>query len=136
LTWGLANSTLNFQRGCIRLRSSIRQSHTSIICERRFVCFILVDIRSLIHFFYLEVFIRNSNVSLSLTLSRNEKVEQHIRRKTDKHTVLRFCVKDVVNSLCESNSCLIVEITVFSLSLSNNIDILCGKLNKYLLMIK
>jgi len=36
--------------------------------------------------------VRYPSVSLSLTLSRNEKVEQHIRKKTHKPNVLRFWV--------------------------------------------
>ena len=38
------------------------------------------------------VFVRYSSVSLSLTLGRNEKVEQHIRKKTHKLNALRFWV--------------------------------------------
>jgi len=34
--------------------------------------------------------VRYSSVSLSPTLSRNEKVEQHIRKKTHKPNALRF----------------------------------------------
>jgi len=37
--------------------------------------------------------VRYSSVSLSPTLGRNEKVEQHIRNKTRKPNVLRFWVK-------------------------------------------
>jgi len=48
------------------------------------------------------------NVSLSLTLSRNEKVEQHIRKKTHKLNALRFWVEGEINSLCGSSSSLIV----------------------------
>ena len=36
---------------------------------------------------------RYSSVSLSPTLSRNEKVEQHIKKKTRKPNVLRFWVE-------------------------------------------
>jgi len=39
-------------------------------------------------------------VRLSPTLSRNEKVEQHIRKKTHKPNVLRFWVEGGVISLC------------------------------------
>ena len=38
-------------------------------------------------------FVRYSSVSLSPTLSRNEKVEQHIRKKTHKPNALRFWVE-------------------------------------------
>ena len=34
--------------------------------------------------------VRNPSMSLSLKLSRNEKVEHHIRKKTHKHITLRF----------------------------------------------
>jgi len=34
--------------------------------------------------------VRYPSVSLNLTLSRNEKVEQHIRKKTHKPNALRF----------------------------------------------
>jgi len=51
--------------------------------------------------------VRYSSVSLSLTLSRNEKVEQHIRKKTHKTNVLRFWVKGIVIFLCWSDSVLI-----------------------------
>jgi len=37
--------------------------------------------------------VRYSSVSLSLILGRNEKVEQHIRKKTHKPNVLRFWVE-------------------------------------------
>jgi len=37
--------------------------------------------------------VRYSSVSRSLTLGRNEKVEQHIRKKTRKHNALRFWVE-------------------------------------------
>jgi len=37
--------------------------------------------------------VRYPSVSLSATLSRNEKVEQHIRKKTHKLNVLRFWVE-------------------------------------------
>jgi len=37
--------------------------------------------------------VRYPSVSLSATLSRNEKVEQHIRKKTHKPNVLRFWVE-------------------------------------------
>ena len=37
--------------------------------------------------------VRYSSVSLSPTLSRNEKVEQHIRKKTHKPNALRFWVE-------------------------------------------
>jgi len=38
-------------------------------------------------------------VSLSLTLSKNEKVEHHITIKVHKHITLRFWVKSGVNFL-------------------------------------
>jgi len=37
--------------------------------------------------------VRYSSVSLSLTLDKNEKVEQHIRKKTHKPNALRFWVE-------------------------------------------
>jgi len=44
--------------------------------------------------------VRYQSVSLSLTLSRNEKVKQHIRKKTHKPNALRFWVESGVISLC------------------------------------
>jgi len=41
------------------------------------------------------IIIRYSSVSLSLILGRNEKVEQHTRKKTYKSNALRFWVKVV-----------------------------------------
>jgi len=52
--------------------------------------------------------VRYSSVSLSSTLSKNEKIEQHIRKKTYKPNVLRFWVKGGVIFLCGSSSCLIL----------------------------
>ena len=43
--------------------------------------------------------VRYSSVSLSPTLGRNEKVEQHIRKKTHKPNALRFWVEGGVISL-------------------------------------
>jgi len=37
---------------------------------------------------------RNSRVSLRPTLSRNEQVEQHRKKKTQKHITIRFLVGD------------------------------------------
>jgi len=44
--------------------------------------------------------VRYPSVSLSPTLSRNEIVEQHIRKKTHKPNALRFWVEGGVISLC------------------------------------
>jgi len=44
--------------------------------------------------------VRYSNMSLSPTLGRNEKVEQHIRKKTHKPNALRFWVEGGVIPLC------------------------------------
>jgi len=52
--------------------------------------------------------VRYSSVSRSPTLSRNEKVEQHIRKKTRKSNVLRFWVEGSVIPLYEIGSVLIV----------------------------
>ena len=52
--------------------------------------------------------VRYPNVSLSPTLSRNEKVEQHIKKKTHKPNALRFLVEDGIIPLCEFDSCLIL----------------------------
>jgi len=46
-------------------------------------------------------------VSLSSTLSKNEKVEQHIRKKTHKPNALRFWIEGGVIPL-NVGSCLIV----------------------------
>jgi len=45
--------------------------------------------------------VRYSSVSRSPTLYRNEKVEQHIRKKTRKPNALRFWIKDGVITLYE-----------------------------------
>ena len=47
------------------------------------------------------VVVRNSSVSLSPTLARNEKVEHYIKIKTHKLIVLRFLVESGVNALCD-----------------------------------
>jgi len=44
--------------------------------------------------------VRNPSVSLSPTLTRNEKVAHYIRIKTHKPIALRFWVESDVNSLC------------------------------------
>jgi len=44
--------------------------------------------------------VRNPSVSLSPTLTRNEKVEHHIRIKAHKPIALRFWVESGVNILC------------------------------------
>jgi len=43
--------------------------------------------------------VRYSSMSLSPTLGRNEKVEQHIRKKTHKPNALRFWIEYGVISL-------------------------------------
>ena len=43
--------------------------------------------------------VRNPSASLSPTLSRNEKVEQYIRKKTYKLNVVKFWIKGGVISL-------------------------------------
>jgi len=45
--------------------------------------------------------VRYRSVSLSLTLDMNEKVEQHIRKKTHKSNALRFWVEGDVIPLYE-----------------------------------
>jgi len=47
-------------------------------------------------------------MSVSLTLSKDEKVKQHIRNKTHKPSTLRFWVEGGVISLCGFDSCLIL----------------------------
>jgi len=44
--------------------------------------------------------VRNPSVSLSPTLTRNEKVEHYIRIKTHKPIALRFWVESGVSVLC------------------------------------
>jgi len=44
--------------------------------------------------------VRNPSVSLSPTLTRNEKVEHHIRIKAHNPIALRFWVESGVNFLC------------------------------------
>jgi len=53
-------------------------------------------------------FVRYPSVSLSPTLSRNKKVEQHIRKKTHKLNPLRFWVEGGVIPLCGFGSVLIL----------------------------
>jgi len=43
--------------------------------------------------------VKNPRVSLSLTFSRNENVEKHMRKKTHKHIVLMFWIEGDVRSL-------------------------------------
>jgi len=45
--------------------------------------------------------VKNSSVSLNLTLIRNEKVEYYIRIKTHKFIVLKFLVESGVDVLCD-----------------------------------
>jgi len=47
-----------------------------------------------------EEIVRYPSVSLSPTSNKNEKVEQHIRKKTHKPNALRFWVEGNVISLC------------------------------------
>ena len=47
-----------------------------------------------------DAIVKNSSVSLSPTLSKNEKVKQCIRKKTHKLTTLKFWVKSGVIPLC------------------------------------
>jgi len=70
---------------------------------------------------FCDQFVRNSSVSLSFTLSRNEKVEQHIRKKTHKCNALRFWVEGGVIPLCGSGSDLILVClpSVFPLDFAN-----------------
>jgi len=51
-------------------------------------------------YIYIYIYIGNLTVSLSPTLSKNAKVEYHIRMKTHKFIVFRFWVKIGVNPLC------------------------------------
>jgi len=44
--------------------------------------------------------VRNSSMSLNLTLTRNEKVDYYIRIKTHKLITLRFWVESGVSVLC------------------------------------
>ena len=54
-------------------------------------------------------FVRYPSVSLSPTLSRNEKVEQYIRKNTHKSNVLRFWVEDNVIPLYVSSNFILVR---------------------------
>jgi len=47
-----------------------------------------------------EEIVRNPSVSLSSTLTRNEKVEHYIKIKTHKPIALRFWVESGVSVLC------------------------------------
>jgi len=52
--------------------------------------------------------VKYSNASRSPTLGKNEKVEQHIRKKTRKPNVLRFWVEGGVIPLCGFGSILVL----------------------------
>jgi len=65
-------------------------------------------IQNLLKLFLSLPVVRYPNVSLSPTLSRNEKVEQHIRKKIHKPNVLRFWVEGGVISLYGFDSVLIL----------------------------
>jgi len=51
-------------------------------------------------FIIVNVCVRNPSVSLSPTLTRNEKVKHYIRIKTHKPIALRFWVESGVSVLC------------------------------------
>jgi len=51
--------------------------------------------------YFREQCIKNSSVSLSPTLVRNEEVEHYIRIKIHKLIVLRFWIESVINVLCD-----------------------------------
>jgi len=55
--------------------------------------------------------VRYSSVSLSLTLGRNEKVEQYIRKKTHKPKALRFWIEGGVIPLCGLTYFLLFDIS-------------------------
>jgi len=58
--------------------------------------FITYLFASSLHPIALDVLVRYSSVSLSPTLGKNEKVEQHIKKKTHKPNALRFRVESGV----------------------------------------
>ena len=64
--------------------------------------------------------VRNPSVSLSLTLSRNKKVEQYIRKKYSQTHNLKILGWRWCQSLCGCDSCLIfhLHLNLFNLSLS------------------
>jgi len=53
--------------------------------------------------------VRYSSVSLSPTLGRNEKFEQHIRKKIHKPNALRFWVEGGVIPLCVGSGLILVR---------------------------
>jgi len=59
-----------------------------------------------------KVYVRNPSVSLSPTLTRNEKVEHYIRIKTHKPIALRFWVESGVSLLCGYSQ---ISLVLFSL---------------------
>ena len=63
--------------------------------------------------FYI-VLVRYSSVSLSPTFGRNEKVEQHTRKKTRKPNALRFWVEGGVISLYVGSVLILVRSHWFS----------------------
>jgi len=56
----------------------------------------------IINMFEVIIF-ENPSMSLNRTLSKNEKVEYHIKMKIYKFIIIRFWVKSSVNSLSELN---------------------------------
>jgi len=67
-----------------------------------------MNIRSDSFYVYIKGIVRYPSVSLSPTFNTNEKVEQHIGKKTHKPIALRFWVEGGVIPLCEFVSILIL----------------------------
>jgi len=59
-------------------------------------------------------------VSLNHTLSKNEKVEHHIRMKTHQFIVLRFWIKSGVNPICVGCAHVSLVLTLFDYPLSKD----------------
>jgi len=55
-----------------------------------------------------ECHVKNPSMSLSLTLSKYEKVEEHIKNKTHKPNVSRLWIECDIISLCEFDLVLIL----------------------------
>jgi len=63
---------------------------------------------------------KNLSVTLSLTMSRVEKVRHQIRKKTHKFIILKFWVVSGINPLCGFDLCL-TDVVFFFGELSQNL---------------
>jgi len=89
---------------------ALSEFHTNAI--RTFGFVLSRDSKTICVYEYSRIkFVRNSSMSLNSTLSKNEKVEHHIRIKTHKFIILRFWIKSGVNP-CVVELILIIKIII------------------------